>query len=58
MKAVSLFCGAGGMDLGFKQAGFEIIWANDKYQYAYETYEWNFKTRVIFDDVTRIKKIK
>jgi DNA (cytosine-5)-methyltransferase 1 len=25
MKAVSLFSGAGGMDIGFKRAGFEVI---------------------------------
>jgi DNA (cytosine-5)-methyltransferase 1 len=26
---VSLFSGCGGMDLGFSQAGFRILWAND-----------------------------
>ena len=26
---VSLFSGAGGMDIGFKQAGFKTIWANE-----------------------------
>ena len=28
-RLVSLFSGCGGMDLGFKKAGFNIIWAND-----------------------------
>jgi DNA (cytosine-5)-methyltransferase 1 len=28
-KIVSLFSGAGGMDIGFKNAGFETIWANE-----------------------------
>ncbi len=29
MSAISLFSGAGGMDVGFKKAGFQTIWAND-----------------------------
>ncbi len=28
-KLISLFSGCGGMDLGFKKAGFHIVWAND-----------------------------
>jgi len=31
---VSLFAVAGGMDLGFKQAGYEIIWANE-FEFCY-----------------------
>ena len=31
MKIVSLFSGAGGLDLGFIQAGHRVVWANDLY---------------------------
>lgn len=29
MKVASFFSGCGGLDLGFEQAGIEVIWAND-----------------------------
>lgn len=28
MKIVSFFAGAGGLDLGFEKAGFDVVWAN------------------------------
>lgn len=40
--AISLFCGAGGCSLGFKQAGYSILYANDKDSAAVETYRKNF----------------
>ena len=40
--AISLFCGAGGCSLGFKQAGYTILYANDKDVAAVETYKKNF----------------
>lgn len=42
MKIVSLFTGAGGLDLGFKRAGFDIIWANEFDSKIWETFEKNF----------------
>ena len=41
MKIVSLFSGAGGLDLGFSKAGFNIIWANEHDREIWETYEKN-----------------
>ena len=39
---ISLFSGAGGMDLGFKNAGFQIVWANEYDKAIWKTYEYNF----------------
>ncbi len=41
-SVVSLFAGIGGICLGFKQAGFDIIWANEKDHAACQTYRHNF----------------
>ncbi len=41
MKIVSLFSGAGGLDLGFSKAGFEINWANEYDKDIWKTFEKN-----------------
>lgn len=51
MKAISLFSGAGGMDVGFRRAGFEILWANDFDKAAVETYERNLGAHIQHGDV-------
>lgn len=40
-KLISLFSGCGGMDLGFKKAGFNIVWANDFDSDAQAVYSLN-----------------
>jgi len=42
MKLASLFTGAGGLDLGFKKAGFSVVWANEYDSTIWETFEHNF----------------
>jgi DNA (cytosine-5)-methyltransferase 1 len=47
MKIVSFFAGAGGLDLGFEQAGFDVVWANEYDKEIWETYERNHKNTVL-----------
>src|SRR6056297_1950591 len=55
MKLVSLFSGAGGLDLGFKLAGFNVIWANDVDKATWDTFEYNFpKTKLDKRSITNI----
>ncbi|KQT29554.1 modification methylase [Chryseobacterium sp. Leaf405] len=48
MKVVSFFAGAGGLDLGFEQAGFDVVWANEYDKDIWATYEKNH-THTILD---------
>lgn len=47
MKIVSFFAGAGGLDLGFEQAGFDIVWANEYDKDIWKTYEQNHKHTIL-----------
>ena len=53
-KVVSLFSGGGGLDLGFKQAGYDIIWAIDNEKNAVETYKKNIGNHIILGDINKI----
>lgn len=53
-SAVSLYSGAGGLDLGFARAGFDVEWAIDSDAFAVDTYNANLKSRAICGDVLRI----
>ncbi|MBK7037634.1 MAG: DNA cytosine methyltransferase [Bacteroidetes bacterium] len=47
MKVVSFFAGAGGLDLGFQNAGFDVIWANEYDSEIWETYEKNHPNTIL-----------
>lgn len=51
MDVVSLFSGAGGLDLGFIQAGHRILWANDMFHDAVLTYRANIGNHIVEDDI-------
>ncbi len=54
MNVVSLFSGAGGLDLGFIMAGHKIIWANDLYSDAVATYKRNIGDHIVEKDIKEI----
>lgn len=47
MNIVSFFAGAGGLDLGFQNAGFNVIWANEYDKEIWETYQKNHPHTVL-----------
>jgi len=51
LSAISLFSGAGGMDIGFINAGFEILWANDFDKIAVESYKKNIGEHIVHGDI-------
>ncbi|MEG2645601.1 MAG: DNA cytosine methyltransferase [Clostridia bacterium] len=54
MKVISLFAGAGGLDLGFEKAGFDIQWANEYDKTIWETYEKNHNNYLDKRDIRKI----
>ena len=55
----SMFAGVGGICLGFQQAGFKIVWANEKDAAACKTYRHNFGDGFLVEaDIKKIDKTK
>jgi DNA (cytosine-5)-methyltransferase 1 len=54
-KAISLFAGIGGFDIGFEKAGFNIEWANDFDKYCVMTYKKNVSDKIVLGDIRKVK---
>lgn len=58
MKVADFFCGGGGFSEGFRQAGFQIVFAIDKWKPAVTTYKGNKPgVNVLLDDVIRVSNL-
>lgn len=53
LNTISLFSGAGGLDLGLINAGFNIVFANDNFKPAAENYRYNIG-EISEDDILNI----
>ena len=58
MRVVDLFSGCGGMSLGFKEAGFDIVGAFDNWDAAVEIYKANFKHPIYKADLSNADYIQ
>lgn len=58
MKVASFFAGVGGIDIGFRNAGFEIIWANEFDKHAARTYKLNFDNKLMVKDIKEVDEKK
>ncbi len=47
IKCIDLFCGCGGMSLGFEASGFNIVAGIDNWKAAIRVYEKNFDHPII-----------
>ena len=54
-SVVSLFCGAGGLDIGFEKKGFKTIWANDVNEDACITHKSWSDAEIVCGDIGSLK---
>ncbi|MCA1064662.1 DNA cytosine methyltransferase (plasmid) [Rossellomorea sp. AcN35-11] len=62
IKMLSLFSGCGSMDKGFLDEGYDIVFANDRYEekalkdYHIQTYKENIGDHIVMKDVMELKE--
>lgn len=54
MNIAGFFTGVGGIELGFEQAGFNLVWSNEIDKKASETFKANHSSKIIIDDIHNI----
>lgn len=59
LKTIDLFAGVGGIRLGFEEAGFETVFANDFEPQCKDTYDLNFNgTKLFVEDIKKLDEKK
>lgn len=56
IRTVSVFSGAGGLDIGAIMAGAHVIWANDMMKEACQTYRTNIGDHIVCGDINEKMK--
>ena len=56
LRTVSVFSGAGGLDIGAIQAGANVVWANDVMKEACQTYRVNIGDHIVCGDINEKMK--
>lgn len=56
IRCVDLFCGCGGMSLGFQNAGINVVAGFDNWKPAIKVYEANFDHPIIEQDLSDVEK--
>ena len=57
IRVIDLFCGCGGLSLGFQNAGYEIVSAFDNWDEAISIYKKNFSHPIIKRDLSQTEDI-
>lgn len=57
MNVAGFFAGVGGIELGFKNAGFSVIYANEIDKFASLTYVKNHNHKLVTDDIANLSDI-